>query len=129
MGEYCEVAYESLAPHCETLFCSLKGGETSSKATFSNKILILPLGFPACPSPVFGRSGTASSGLNRAVSWPVGKLAKSPGEASNVDEAHGTYRQLSDPVSKQQFQSLGTDVKSIGLCFLIIRLKMYLWLW
>ncbi|KAK2570774.1 Mitogen-activated protein kinase kinase kinase 4 [Acropora cervicornis] len=78
---------------------------------------------PACPSPVFGRSGTSSSGLSRAVSWPVGKLPKSQGETSNVDETHGTHRQLSDPVSRQQFQSLATDVKSIGLCFLIIRLK------
>lgn len=111
----------------------IKGGETLSKAIFCNTILILLLGFrcqsPVCPSPVFGRSGTSSSGLSRAVSWPVGKHPKSQGEASNVDETHGTHRQLSDPVSRQQFQSLATDVKSIGLCFLIIRLKVYLWLW
>ncbi|XP_068698407.1 mitogen-activated protein kinase kinase kinase 4-like isoform X1 [Montipora foliosa] len=67
---------------------------------------------PACSSPVFGRGGSASSGLSRAISWPVGKQPKSPGDLSDVDEAHGTRRQMSDPVFKQQFQSLAADVKT-----------------
>ena len=63
---------------------------------------------------MFGRGGSASSGLSRAISWPVGKQPKSPGDLSDVDEAHGTRRQMSDPVFKQQFQSLAADVKTNG---------------
>lgn len=74
---------------------------------------------PACPSPVFGRnpssssSSSSSSALLRAVSWPGGKTPKSPGDQGEGDDGQATRRQLSDPPhSKQQFQSLATDVKN-----------------
>ena len=68
---------------------------------------------PACPSPVFGRSA-APVGLLRPLSWPAGKPPKSPGDPADTDEGLATRRQLSDPISKQQFQSLATDVNNSG---------------
>ena len=74
---------------------------------------------PACPSPVFGRnpssssSSSSSSALLRAVSWPGGKTPKSAGDQGEGDDGQATRRQLSDPPhSKQQFQSLATDVNN-----------------
>ena len=64
---------------------------------------------PACPSPVFGRSGS-TGGLLRPLSWPAGKPSKSPGDPADSDENQSTRRQLSDPLAKPQFQSLATDV-------------------
>ena len=78
---------------------------------------------PACPSPVFGRnpssssSSSSSSALLRAVSWPGGKTPKSPGDQGEGDDGQATRRQLSDPPhSKQQFQSLATDVINASKC-------------
>ena len=69
---------------------------------------------PACPSPVFGRNTASTSGLLRPLSWPAGKPPKSPGDQADTDESQATRRQLSDPVAKQQFQSLATDVNNSG---------------
>lgn len=63
---------------------------------------------PACPSPVFGRSGS-TGGLLRPLSWPAGKPSKFQGDPADSDENQSTRRQLSDPVAKTQFQSLATD--------------------
>ena len=76
---------------------------------------------PACPSPVFGRnpssSSSSSSALLRAVSWPGGKTPKSAGDQGEGDDGQATRRQLSDPPhSKQQFQSLATDVNNASKC-------------
>ena len=69
---------------------------------------------PACPSPVFGRNAASGAVLLRPVSWPAGKPPKSSGDQADTDESQATRRQLSDPVAKQQFQSLATDVSNSG---------------
>ncbi|XP_078375482.1 mitogen-activated protein kinase kinase kinase 4-like isoform X2 [Oculina patagonica] len=103
-----ESAFQELKKEINTCICHVIGSAESCSGTASPAYRSQS---PACPSPVFGRSA-APAGLLRPFSWPAGKPPKSPGDQADTDESQATQRQLSDPVAKQQFQSLATDVNN-----------------